>query len=68
MLIKYYKVQVIEPTVRAHLAKAGNPTSWIICADSLEAAWKRFCVQQFGALQPNPADYDISYQRSREFA
>ena len=59
MLIKRYEVKVIEPGLRARLAAAGEPTSWRIAANDLPAAWRKFAVQHFGVLLPNPADYDI---------
>ena len=28
-------------------------------ANTLVSAWGKFCCQHFGAIGPNPADYDI---------
>lgn len=65
MLLKRYKIQVIEPTLRAHLLDAGKPAHWIITAHDLPSAWGKFCRQRFGVLLPNPADYDISFHSTQ---
>lgn len=62
MLITRYKIMVISPELKAGLERLPNPqpTSWIIAANSMESAWRKFCTQRFGLLLPDPADFDIS--------
>ena len=66
MLIKQYKVQVIEPTVRLHLESCDNPTAWLVSANDLPSAWRKFTRQHFSALCPNPSDYDIRFHSIME--
>jgi len=65
MIIKYYKIRVIEPTTVNHLTQQSCKTSWLIAAGSLESAWRKFCHQHFGALSANPADYDVAYDHCK---
>ena len=61
MLIKRFRVQVIEPGLRAHLQEVHQTTTWVIAARTLESAWRKFKTQHFGVLGPNPADYDVRF-------
>lgn len=55
MLIKRWKITTINPDIIA----ASDVVSWEIVASSMIIAWRKFCHQHFGALKPDPADYDI---------
>ena len=57
MLRKYYRVRLLNNEI------PGDKRYWDICANSLESAWRKFCVQHFGPMQPNPSDYDINLGR-----
>ena len=61
MLLKRFKVRVIEAGLRAHLAEVHQPSSWLITASDLGSAWGKFRTQHFGTLGPNPADYDVHF-------
>ena len=63
MLIKRFRVQVIDPALKTHLIEHGQPISWLIVASNMRSAWDKFCIQRFGVLKPNPANYDISLER-----
>jgi hypothetical protein len=43
-----------------YLRVNGKQARWSIVANSIESAWRKFQVQRFGALAPNPADYDVT--------
>ena len=60
MLVKRFMIMVIDPTLKAHLVADKDVTCWLITANSMQSAWRKFSMQQFGALKPNAADYDIS--------
>ena len=65
MLLKRYLVQVVEPTVKAALIDSGRPTYWLITANDLPGAWRKFTKQHFGVLLPTPCDYDITFHDTR---
>lgn len=60
MLFKQYIVRTTNPDLAQHLVNVGQKSHWMIVANSLESAWRKFQRQQFGDLLPDPTDYDIS--------
>lgn len=62
MLLQYYRIRAINPKL---VASMSHPHYWDIGANSLESAWRKFVTQRFGALKPNPADYDIRHEYTK---
>ncbi len=62
MLLHYYRVRAINPEL---IAAIPQPHYWDIGANSLESAWRKFVTQRFGALKPNPSDYDIRHEYTK---
>lgn len=70
MLLKQYKIQVIDPSLRAYVEQRNGKSSYIIIGNDLPGAWRKFCRQHCGVngngdLCPNPSDYDISFHSTR---
>ena len=64
MLLKYFRITAIGDTGEA-LKERGRETSWDIQAGDLASAWGKFCHQRFGALKPNPAEFDIRFSHTK---
>lgn len=67
MLVNVYRITVIGDDVRGALLARNEATHWDIPANDLSSAWCKFTRQRFGALLPNPADYDIRFLDSRSY-
>jgi len=62
MIIKRYRIRAIDDKVHAAMVAQGTP--YIdIAANDIGSAWRKFVVQRFGALKPDPAQWDISLVR-----
>lgn len=60
--IQLYRVRALGEV--ADILKAdGKPAHWDVAAKTMASAWRKFCVQRFHTLLPNPSDYDVSLVR-----
>ena len=63
MLIKKYRIKVIDPVLRHHLIANKRHISWLITAGDMASAWRKFLKQRYaGALLPDPAWFDIQFE------
>ena len=62
MLIKRYRIRATNEKVRAAMCERGTPHIDIV-ANDMSSAWRKFAVQRFGALKPDPAQWDIELVR-----
>lgn len=67
MLVNFYRVTAISDTLRGALLARNEVTHWDVPASNLGSAWRKFCRQRFGALLPDPADYDIRFLDARSY-
>lgn len=66
MLIKKYRIKVIDQNLRNIHLIHDKKTSWLITAGDMESAWRKFLNQQYkGALMPNPAWFDIQFHSAK---
>ena len=62
MLVKVYRIRAIDDDYRGLMP--GGKDYLDVIANNLESAWRKFIVQRFGVLKPNPASFDIHLERT----
>ena len=62
MIIKRYRIRATDATVHAAMVAQGTPYIDIV-ANDIASAWRKFVGQRFGALKPDPAQWDITLVR-----
>lgn len=65
MLCNVYRITIIGEARAA--MPAGSTLHWDVTANTLESAWRKFCRQRFGALLPDPSDYDVRFLDARSY-
>lgn len=65
MLLKYFRITAIGEDVVRTLEAEGRETQWDYAASDMASAWEKFVRQRFGALCPNPSDYDIRFSHTK---
>lgn len=58
MILKHFVITAVDPALRE--------TRFLITANSIESAWRKFCTQHFGALKPDPHLYDVNEEANYE--
>lgn len=65
MMLKVYRVTVIDNAMADHLKANGESTYFDIVSNDLPSVWRKFVKQRFpGPLAPNPSHYDIRFDRT----
>lgn len=62
MMIKRYRIRATDEKVRDAMRERGQPHIDVV-ANDMASAWRKFTVQRFGALKPDPAQWDIELVR-----
>lgn len=57
--LRRFIIRAIEPTLVEYLRDNGLSLEFAILARNEGLAWSKFCTQYFGALKPNPIEYNI---------
>ncbi len=61
--VKRYRIRPVDLQVRQAMLETRGEAFVDVAANDMASAWRKFVTQRFGALKPDPAQWDISLVR-----